>query len=143
MMFISAQYQSVDKFDGKEEYKRLKFKFHAVLVNKEDEVWSLVKIVKDLSVSHDKLFEGLLQNFHYHVVRANNVVCDFSVVDFPLMNLNDIICVANILSSVDVLKLQVNRKEDFLLSFAHIKLFKYNYYDSQALTDVELALAMG
>lgn len=34
-------------------------------------------------------------------------------------------------------------KEDFLLGFAHINLFIDNYYDCLALTDVELALAMG
>ena len=60
MMFISAQYQLVDKFDDKEVYKKLKLRFHAVLGKKKEEVWSLVKIVKDLSVSKDKLFEGLL-----------------------------------------------------------------------------------
>lgn len=58
------------------------------------------------------------------------------------MNPNDLIIVANILSEVDVSKLQVNNKEDFLLGFAHIKLFIDNYYDCLALTDVELTLEM-
>lgn len=63
MMFISSQYQLVDKFDDKEEYKRLKLRFHVVLGMKEEEVWSLVKIVKVLNISKDTLFERLLQNF--------------------------------------------------------------------------------
>ena len=35
MMFISSQYQLVDKFDDKEEYNRLKLRFYAVLGKKE------------------------------------------------------------------------------------------------------------
>ena len=55
----------VDKFEDKEEYKKLKLRFHVVLGKKDEEVWSLLKIVKVLIVSKDKLFEGLLQNFRY------------------------------------------------------------------------------
>lgn len=33
-------------------------------------------------------------------------------------------------------------KEDFLIIYAHIKLFINNYYDYLTMTDVELALAM-
>lgn len=105
-MFISSQYQLVNKFEDKEEFKRLKLRFHVVLGKKEEEVWSLVKIVKVLNISKDTLFEGLLENFRYHMVRANNVSCYFLVVDFPLMNLNDLINVLKILSYVNVLKLQ-------------------------------------
>ena len=142
-MFISAQYQLVDKFEDKDEYKRLKLRFHAMLGKKEEEVWSLVKIVKVLNISKDTLFEGLLQNFRYYVVRANNVAFDFSMEDFTLMNLNELISVAKILSSVDVSKLQMTKKIDFLIGFAHIKLFIDNYYDCLAMIDVELASAMG
>lgn len=113
MMFVSAQYQLVDKFDDKEEYKKLKLRLHTVLGKKEEEVWSLVKIVKVLNISKDALFEGLLQNFQYYVVRANNVACDFSMVDFPLMNLNDLSNVAKILSDIDVSKLQMTSKRRF------------------------------
>ena len=102
-----------------------------------------MKIVKVFNITKDVLFEGVLQNYRFHVVRANNVACDFSVVDFPLMNMNDLINVANILRSVDVSKLQVNNKEDFLIGLAHIKLFIDKYYDCLALTDVQLAIAMG
>ena len=90
----------------------------------------------------ESLFEGLLQNFRYYVLRANNVAFDFSVANFPLMNLNDLINVAKILSTADVSKLQVNRKEDFLIGFAHIKVFIHNYYDCLAMTDIELAMVV-
>ena len=142
MTFISAQYQLIDKFEDREEFKKLKMRFHVVLRKKEEEIWSLVKIVKVLGITKDQLFKGLLQNFCFHVVRANNVAYYFTVADFPLMNLNDLICVSKNLSGVDASKLQVTSKEYFLLGFAHIKLFIDNYYDCLALTDVELTLEM-
>ena len=83
----------------------------------------LGKSVKVLNISKDTLFEELLRNFRFFVVRANNVAFGFTRADFPLMNLNDLINVAKILSNVDVSKLQMTNKEDFLLGFAHIKLF--------------------
>ena len=94
MMYISSQYQIVDKFEDKEEFERLKLRFNAVLGKTEEEIWSLVKIVKVLKFSKDVLFKGVLQNFKIHFVRANNVSFEFSVVDFPLMNINDLINVS-------------------------------------------------
>ena len=44
--------------------------FHAVLGKNEEEVWSLVKIVKLILIAPDSLFEGVLHNFRYNVVRA-------------------------------------------------------------------------
>lgn len=82
MMFITSQYQIVDQFQDKEEFKRLKIRFHAVVGKEEEEVWSLVKIVRVLSISKDILFEEVLQNFHYHVVRADNTTFNFSIADF-------------------------------------------------------------
>lgn len=104
-MFISAQYQLIDKFKDKKEFKKLKMKFHAVLGKKDEENWSLVKIVKVLGVTKDQLLKGLLQNFCFHIVQANNVACDFYVADFPLLNLNDLICMEKIISGDDALKL--------------------------------------
>lgn len=43
MMFLSSQYQIAKKFD-EEEFKRMKYRFHAVPGKKEEEIWSLVKI---------------------------------------------------------------------------------------------------
>lgn len=114
MTFISDQYQLVDKFEDKEECKNLIMSFHVVFRKKEEEIWSLVKIVMVLGIRKDRLFEGLLQNFCLHVVRANNMTSYFSVADFPLMNLNDLITVAKVLKGVDASKLQVTSKKDFL-----------------------------
>ncbi|CAI9300099.1 unnamed protein product [Lactuca saligna] len=44
---------------------------------------------------------------------------------------------------VDVSKLQVMNKEDFLIGFAHLKVFIDGYYGSLALTGFELALTLG
>lgn len=104
-MFIFSQYQIVDKFEDKEEYKILKLIFHVVLGKREEEICSLVKIVKVLNISKDVLFKGVLHNFRFRAIRANNVAFDFSVVDFPLLNTNDLIDVAKILKCTDVSKL--------------------------------------
>lgn len=142
MMSISSQYQLIDKFEDKDEYKRLKLRFHVVLGKPEEEVWYPVKIVKVLNIYRENLFEGLLLNFLYHAVRANNVACNFSVADFPLMNLDDLITVTNFLISIDVLKLLDSNKDDFLIGFTHIKVFIDNYFDCLAVTEIELAMAV-
>ena len=80
-----------------------------------------------------------MKNYRYHVVRANNVAFDFSVADFPLINLHDLLCVAKILKFVNVSQLQVTNKDDFLLGFTHIKGFIDGYYGALSLTDIELA----
>lgn len=121
MLFVSSQFKIVEKFEDKEEFKRLKIRFHAVLGKNEVEVWSSVKIVKVLSITRENLLEGILQKFCYVVVRANNVICEFSIAYFPLMNLNNLVTVTRILSNMDVLKLTETNKDDFLTGFSHIK----------------------
>ena len=71
-------------------------RFHTILRKNEEEVWSSVKIVKVMTISRKNLFDGILQHFRYVVVRGNNVFCHFSIVDFPLMNLNDLVTVTRI-----------------------------------------------
>ncbi|CAI9290472.1 unnamed protein product [Lactuca saligna] len=94
----------------------MKFRFHVVLGKKEEEIWSLVKIVRVLGITKDVLFEGMLQNYRYHAVQANN--------------------------SVDLTKLQLKNKEDFSNAFAHMKVFIDGYYRALALTNVELAMSL-
>ena len=36
------------------------------------------------------MFENMLQNFRYYVVRASKETFEFSIVDFHLMNLKDL-----------------------------------------------------
>lgn len=69
MLFTSSQFKIRDKFNDMEEFKKLKIRFNAILGKYEDEVWSSVKIVKVMTITRDNLFEGLLQNFLYIVVR--------------------------------------------------------------------------
>lgn len=132
----------VEKFKNKEEFKCLKLCFHAVLGKVQEEVWWLMKIIQLLRITNDVLFENFLQNFRYQVGNADNVVTDFSVADFPLMNLNGLIQVARILKGVDHMKLQGTSKEGFVLGHAHVKLFIDNYYDCLALSDIEMELAI-
>ena len=101
MMFITAQYKVSERFKDPDEYTYLKIQFHAVLGKDQDEVWSLVKIKRVTTIKQDVMFENLLQNFRYFVVRADNKPFDFSIADFPLMNLNDLIQVALILKDME------------------------------------------
>lgn len=79
MMFVDDQFEVAEKYKDKIEFKCMKFHFHAVLGKREEEVWSLIKIVRVLNISKDVLFEGMLQNYGYHAVRANNVGFDFTL----------------------------------------------------------------
>lgn len=65
-----------------------------MLGKNEEELWSLVKIIKCVSITPNVLFEGLLHTFRYKVVRANNMSFEFTIADFPLMNVNDLILTA-------------------------------------------------
>ena len=85
---------------------------------------------------------GLLQNFRYSVVRANNVEFEFSVADFSLMNLNDLISITNILINLDVSKIPETNRNDFILGFGHIKAFLDSYYEYLAITDNDLVIAI-
>ena len=93
MLFTYSQFKIVKNFNDKEEFKRLKIRFHIVLRKNEEAIWSPMRIVKVMTIICDNLFEGLLQNFRYVVLRANNVAFEFTIANFPLMNLNkDIEC---------------------------------------------------
>lgn len=81
----------------------------------EEEVWSLVKIFKLMSIVPDVLFGGFLQNFRYSVVRGNNVAFEFTIVDFPLMNLDDLITVTKILCNVNGSKVAGENRSESLL----------------------------
>lgn len=121
----------------------MKLRFHVVLGKNQEDVCSLVTITQVINISKGELFENMLQNFQYHVVRANKGPFEFSIAEFPLMNLNDLIRVEYILKEIDASKLQNTYKEELHLGFSYIKVFIDNYYDCRALTDVELAASIG
>ena len=121
----------------------MKIRFHAVLAKNPDEVWSLMKIKKVLTIKKDVLFEDMLQNFRYFVIRADNKQYDFTIADFPLMNCNDLIQVALILKHMEENKLKGSETDVFKVGFAHVKTYIDNYFDCLALTDEELANVLG
>ncbi|KAL7587313.1 hypothetical protein Lser_V15G40383 [Lactuca serriola] len=143
MLFITAQYKISEKFDNPDDYTHMKIRFHAVLGKNPDEVWSLMKIKKVLTIKKDVLFEDMLQNFRYFVIRADNKQYDFTVADFPLMNCNDLIQVALILKHMEENNLKGSETDVFKVGFAHVKTFIDNYFDCLALTDEELANVLG
>ncbi|KAL7617007.1 hypothetical protein Lser_V15G03290 [Lactuca serriola] len=143
MMFVTTRYKISEKFKNADEYISMKIRFHVVLAKDQDEVWSLMKIKKVLTIKKDELFENMLQNFRYFVVRADNKPVDFTIADFPMMNLNDLIQVALILKEMEENKFNRYDTNVFKFGFAHIKKFIDNYYDCLALTDEELASVRG
>ncbi|KAL7609544.1 hypothetical protein Lser_V15G13888 [Lactuca serriola] len=143
MMFITTQYKISEKFDNPDDYTHMKIRFHVVLAKNPDEVWSLMKIKKVLTIKKDVLFEDMLQNFRYYVIKADNKQYDFTIVDFPLMNCNDLIQVALILKHMEENKLKGSETDVFKVGFAHVKTYIDNYFDCLALTDEELANVLG
>ncbi|CAI9259193.1 unnamed protein product [Lactuca saligna] len=141
-LFTSSQFKIVENFNDIDEFKRPNIRFHAVLGKNEEDICSPMKIMKMMTIICDKLFEGLLENFLYVVLKANNATFEFTIADFLLMKLNDLIMFTNILSNVDVSKIIENNKDDLIISFAHIKFFIDNYYDFLEITDIELALTI-
>lgn len=95
-MFIFPQFKLADNFQDDEALKSFKMKFHIVLRKKEEEIWSMKKTMRLISISKDAEFEILLQNHRYKVIKADNSVCGFTIVDFTLMNLNDVITLASL-----------------------------------------------
>lgn len=136
-MFIFAQFKITKKYNDPKEFKKLKIHFHEVLGKKQEDVWSLVKIVKIISITLDTLFEGVLQNYRYSVVRANNVLFDFTIGDFPLINLNDLITITKIMGNIH--KHQVQDKPSYIIGYGHTKSFLDYYTANLALTKFELA----
>ncbi|KAL7601073.1 hypothetical protein Lser_V15G24877 [Lactuca serriola] len=143
MLFITTQYKISEKFDNPDDYTHMKIRFHVVLGKNPDEVWSLMKIKKVLTIKNDVLFEDMLQNFRYFVIRADNKQYDFTVADFPLMNCNDLIQVALILKHMEENKLKGSETDVFKVGFAQVKTYIDNYFDCLALTNDELANVLG
>ncbi|KAL7602722.1 hypothetical protein Lser_V15G16687 [Lactuca serriola] len=143
MLFITAQYKISEKFDNPDDYTHMKIRFHVVLAKNPDEVWSLMKIKKVLTIKKDVMFEDMLQNFRYFVIRADNKQYDFTIADFPLMNCNDLIQVALILKHMEENKLKGSEADVFKVGFAYVKTYIDNYFECLARTDEELANVLG
>ncbi|CAI9262583.1 unnamed protein product [Lactuca saligna] len=106
MMFIMSQFKAGVKCKDADEGKKLKIHFHAVLGIALEEVWSLEKIKKVISIKRDVVFEEVIQNIRYTVIRSSGKVCDFTIADFPLMNLYDLIQISLLLKDKSFYYLQ-------------------------------------
>ena len=70
------------------------------------------------------------------------MVFEFTVADFPQMNLNDLISIMKILINVDVSKIPKTNINGFILGFGHIKAFLDSYYEYLAITYINLAIVI-
>lgn len=59
------------------------------------------KVTKLLSISKDVIFESHLQSYQYKVIREDNSAYEFTIADFLLLNLNDLITVAYMMKTLD------------------------------------------
>lgn len=142
LMFSFTQFKFDGNFKDQDEYKKLKVCFHALHGKSGEELCSLVKILKVLLVVPDVLFEGLMHNFHYNVVRANSVVFEFTISNFTLKNLKDLIIISMILCDVDSSQLPEESWNSFIIGYDHIKAFIDCYCSYLAKTDTVLAMAI-
>ncbi|CAI9280723.1 unnamed protein product [Lactuca saligna] len=128
-----------ENYKDPDEFKKLNIRFYVVLRKNEKDMWSLVNI-KLISITHDTLIEGVLKNYRYSLVRENNVLFDFTITDFPLMNLVDLVMIAKILG--DLIKSQIHEKSSYIIGYGHIKCFLDCYYAYLALTYLDLSTAI-
>ena len=99
---MEEQFEVADKYKNKIKYGHMRFHLHVVLGKLEEEVFSLMKITRVLGITKDVFLEGMLQNYRFHVVRSHNVTYDFSVANFSLMKLHDLLLAVLTMKSVDV-----------------------------------------
>lgn len=79
------------------------------------------------------MFEGALQNYWYKVVMDTNILFEFTIVEFTLMKLNDIITTMTIMG--DLNNHQVEDKASYIIGYSHTKSFLNYYFSLLALTD--------
>lgn len=122
-MFTFSQFKLAESFEDKYEFKWWKIRFHVVLGKSKEEAWSLVKIIRVISIVLHVLFEELMQNIRYFVLRSNNVAFEFTIIDFLLMNLNNLSTVLKILCNVDTWQVVEENRNALVIGYAHIKAF--------------------
>ena len=69
------------------------------------------------------IFEGVIQILKYSVIRSNGKISEFTIADFPIMNLYDLIQVALILKDKSFSHLQETEPDVFQLGVKDIKIF--------------------
>lgn len=112
-----------------------------MLGKSEEEVWSSVKIGRVVSIVTDVLFKRLMQIFCYFVVRANNAIFEFTITYFPLMNIIYLITIS-IFCDVEPSQIDEDKRKPFAIGYGHIKAFIDFYYDSLAVIEIDIAMAM-
>lgn len=136
-MFTFGLSKLAENYQDTEEYRSMKIIFHAILGKKEEEVWFLVKIIKLVSITPYVVFEGVIPNNRYKIVRANNSLCKFTIADFPVMNLNYLITITKILGDVNNDKVQDRASN--IIGYSHTKSFIYYYFPHLELTNFEFS----
>lgn len=86
-MFTFLQFKLPNDFQYDKSFKSVTIRFNDVLRKNKEEIPSLKKIIRLVSILKDVLFKNLLQNYRYKVIRFDNNTFDFPGAYFPLMNL--------------------------------------------------------
>lgn len=86
-MFTFLQFKLPNDFQYEKSFKSVTIRFNDVLRKNKEEISSLKKIIRLVSILKDVIFKNLLQNYRYKVIRFDNNTCDFPGAYFPLMNL--------------------------------------------------------
>lgn len=90
-----------------------------------------------ISITKDGVFENMLQNYRYEVLRVRTEEYEFTISNFPLMNVNDFKNLVKIFIALD--NSQVLDPTVIVVAYSHIKGL-INYYNAiTVLIDIELA----
>lgn len=93
--------------------------------------------MKLLSILKDVLFEERLQNYRYKVIRVENSVYEFTIVDFLLKNLNYLVTFAYMIKTLD--DKYVTDKKVYVIRYSYLKNYIDCYLAHIGLFDFEIA----
>lgn len=91
-----------------------------------------------MSITPTVLFESVLQNVRYNVVRENNVLFHYTIADSPLINESDLISTAKLMG--DLNKSQISKNAMYIIGYGHITTFLDSYFAHLSLTNIDLSV---
>lgn len=84
-------YEEVNSTSHMQNIMKRNFTIHVILVKVQDDMLSLEKIYKAIHVRNRVFFEAKFQDIIFKVLVRNDEISEFSLIDLPLMNVNDLL----------------------------------------------------